>query len=272
VQRVLRGKIGEYTRGGNLERARELTILRERLNTELDRIVPSFRDARGTAFRNFRAEDAYEAGLNYVSQLANPRQAQELSRAIANMGQTDRLLFMHGFATSLIGRVRASGDNVNVVNRIYESPSARERIAEALGAPRAREIETYLRVEAVMNQSRQAVSGNSSSVEQWLSSGMAGSVAYGATTGNWDITTLLAGAGTAGGRHMTQRAGSQLADRIGEMLASRNPDIYRRAIGLIARNDNMLNNLRTGMQALGSKAAPPQTTNLLTDQRQRESQ
>ena len=256
VQRVLRGKIGEATRGGNLERARELTLLRERLNTELDRIVPAFREARGTAYRNFRAEDAYEAGLNYVTQLANPRQSQELSRTIANMGLTDRALFMHGFATSLIGRVRATQNNVDVVNRIYESPAARERIVEALGAARAREIEGFLRVEAVMNQSRRAVQGNSSTVEQWLASGMASSIGYGIVTGNWDWSTAAAGVGGAAGRRVAQRAGVQMADRIGEMLASQNPDIYRRAIGMIARNDTYLNNLRTGMAELGRGATP----------------
>jgi hypothetical protein len=267
VQRVLRGKQGEAVRAGNSERARELTLLRERLNTELDRIVPAFRDARGTAFHGFRAEDAYEAGMNYVTRIANPRESEALSRTIARMGQTDRLLFMHGFATSLIGRVREARDGVDVVNRIYESPAARERVVEALGAQRAREMEAFLRVETVMNQSRRAVTGNSSTAEQLLASGAAGSLAYGAATGNWDITTLMAGAGAAGGRRIAQRSGAQMADRIGEMLASNNPNVYRAGIALLSRSDDALNNLRRGMAALGSKAAPPQITHEMTDQR-----
>jgi hypothetical protein len=267
VQRVLRGKQGEAVRAGNSERARELTLLRERLNTELDRIVPSFRDARGTAFHGFRAEDAYEAGMNYVTRIANPREAEALSRTIARMGQTDRLLFMHGFATSLIGRVREARDGVDVVNRIYESPAARERVVEALGAQRAREMEAFLRVETVMNQSRRAVTGNSDTAEKMLAAGVAGSLTYGAATGNWDITTLMAGAGAAGGRRIAQRSGAQMADRIGEMLASNNPNVYRAGIALLARSDDALNNLRRGMAALGSKAAPPQITHEITDQR-----
>jgi hypothetical protein len=86
-------------------------------------------------------------------------------------------------------------------------------------------------------------------------------------TGNWDITTLLAGAGAAGGRRVTQRAGAAVADRIGEMLASRDPATFQRAIRTIANDDRLLNNLRNGMARL-AKGATPSITHEINDQRE----
>ena len=107
--------------------ARQLGILRDRLNTELDRIAPRFREARGTAYRGFKAEDAYEAGENYVMMKPTGREAEALAKQIRAFSASDRVLFMHGFANTLIGRVGQVADNQNVINKIYNTPDARRR-------------------------------------------------------------------------------------------------------------------------------------------------
>jgi hypothetical protein len=256
VQRDLRD-MAQKVEGREPDKFRYLNSLHQQLNTELDRLVPQYQAARVGAWRHFRAEDAYDAGMKYVQNTATGRNAEELTRQIRDMSPADRVLFMHGFATKLIEDVRKTADNVNVVNRIYNNPAARDRITEALGANRAREIEAFLRVEAIMNQGKNAVSGNSSTVEQLLTAG-AGSALYGTATGNWDWTALLAGGAAVGGRRLAGRANARVADEIGRLLSSQDPDAYRRGIAMIASNTAMLDRLRAITHALGSKAAPPQ--------------
>lgn len=262
VQRMLRGRIGEAVRAGNDEMARDLTLLRQSLLREIDRIVPSFRDARGTAFRGFRAEDAYEAGENYVKMNVTGQARRELEQTIQNMSGRDRVLFMAGFATRLIEDVRKMPDAQDVVRRIYSSPAARQRIIEALGERRSRELEAYLHVESVMNHARRAVSGNSTTAMQLLSAGAAGGLGYGAVTGNWDWTNLLAGAGAAAGRHRMRGAEARLASRIGEMLSSDNPDVFIRGIQMVAQSERMMNRLRQAGTNVGARSLPPQTTGI----------
>jgi hypothetical protein len=85
--------------------------------------------------------------------------------------------------------------------------------------------------------------------------------------GNWNWSTLLAGGVAAGGRRLAGRANAQLADKIGHLLSSQDPDAYRRGVALLADNSAMLDRVRAITHALGSKALPPQATRLLTDQR-----
>jgi hypothetical protein len=256
----------EKVQGREPDKARYLNGLSQQLKTELDRLVPEFQRARVGAWRHFQAEDAYDAGMKYVQNAATGRKAEELTRQVRNMSAADRVLFMHGFATKLIDDVRKTADAVNIVNKIYNNPAARDRIAEALGANRAREIEAFLRVEAIMNQGKNAVTGNSSTVEQLLTAG-AGSALYGTATGNWDWTTLLAGGAAVGGKRLAGRANARVADEIGKLLSSQDPDAYRRGIMLIAGNSAMMDRLRAITDAIGAKALPPQATKRLTDQR-----
>lgn len=263
VQRVLRAKAASATQAGDRDSARQLILLRQQLLAELDRIVPSFQAARGTAWRGFRAEDAYEAGGNYVTSNATGREAEALRRQIAGMTQDEQHLFASGFAQELIGKVRGVSDSADVVRRIYNSPVARERIAEALGPRMARDIDAFLHVEAVMNYARNAVQGNSTTVAQLLSAGMAGSLGYGAMTGNWDVSNLAAGAAAAGGRRVMMGAQARMADRIGELLASNDPRVFARGMQMLGHSNRMVENLRESVGRIAGRALPPQATQTL---------
>jgi hypothetical protein len=251
----------EKVQGREPDKARYLNGLSQQLKTELDRLVPEFQRARVGAWRHFQAEDAYDAGMKYVQNTSTGRKAEELTRQIRDMGAGDRVLFMHGFATKLIADVREAADNVNIVNRIYRSPAARDRITEALGANRAREIEAFLRVETIMNAGKHAVSGGSHTMEQALAQGLTGiggGAIYGGISGNWDLTTLLAGGAAVGGKRLAGRANARMADEIGRLLSSQDPDAYRRGITMIAGNSAMMDRLRAITDAIGAKAVPPQ--------------
>jgi hypothetical protein len=279
VQRQLRNAAGAASRSGRDEESRRLGLLRRDLVRELDRINPAFRDARGTAFQGFRAEDAFEAGENYVRMKPTGRAADELRQTIENMSATDRVLFMHGFANKLIGDIRNTADNVDIVRKIYNSPEARARIVESLGPRRARELEAFLHVEQVMNRSRRAVSGGSTTARQLADASAAGAITdigYSAVTGEqpWSPGAVLSGAAGATGRHFARRADSRIADRVGEMLSSNDPNVFQRGITIIAQNNRLMNRLRDftnnrlgapqiGEQSSGASLLPaPGTINL----------
>ena len=281
VQRILRAKYKAALgpNGDVTSEARQIGILRDRLNTELDRIAPRFREARGTAYRGFKAEDAWEAGENYVTGTYSAREAAELAKQIRDFSAADRVLFMHGFASTLIKRVTSMGDNQALTNRIFNSPEARKRVAEAMGEKRAKEIEAFLHVARIANRGKNAVTGGSSTTEQvrdvFKSLGReavlpgAGSLIAPAATGNWDWTTILAGAGGGAGlgygrskvRKLTLERDSRIATHIGEMLASNDPDIFRRGIAILASHERMMDRVRN-FATPTSRAAAPQTTDL----------
>ena len=277
VQRILRAKYKAALgpNGDVTSEARQIGILRDRLNTELDRIAPRFREARGTAYRGFKAEDAWEAGENYVTGTYSAREAAELAKQIRDFSAADRVLFMHGFASTLIKRVTSMGDNQALTNRIFNSPEARKRVAEAMGEKRAKEIEAYLHVARIANRGKNAVTGGSSTTEQvrdvFMSMGreaqlpIASGLATGAATGDWGWSSILAGTAVAGGRHVKRKMSlerdARIATHIGEMLASNDPDIFRRGIAILASHERMMDRVRN-FATPASRAAAPQTTDL----------
>jgi len=279
VQRIIRGKIGEAERAGNREKVNRYTLLHKALVDELDDISPRFREARSTAYRGFHAEDAYEAGENYVSKMVTGRDADALSKQIKSFTASDRVLFKHGFARSLIERVMETGDSAPVINRIYQTPKARERVVEALGEKNAKELETYLHVLRIQGRGKNAVQGNSSTTEQlrdvFMSMGREAALpgvagaATAAAHGDFSWSTILAGAsvagGVAGGRHYKRKLSlerdKRIATHIGDMLASNDPDVFRRGVAILASHERFMDRIRNFATPV-SKAAAPQTTDV----------
>lgn len=243
VKRNLDDKIASLQRSGEREAARDAQALRASLVDRLDEIVPSYQQARAGAAHFFRAENALEAGQNYVMQnFANA----ETRRALAAMSQQERQLFQDGFVSRFIETIERSGDRRNVINQIAGSPAAREKLNIALGPQRAAELEARLRVEGIMDLARGAVQGNSTTARQLAEIGLAGGAgtlgAYG--TFNLDpaqmTTAAVMGALLAGRRNIDQR----VAQRVATMLTSQDPQVVTRGLQMVARNNRMLDNIR----------------------------
>jgi hypothetical protein len=261
VQRLVRDLESSANVSGNLSQARRFGLLRQSLVDELDRLVPSYGAARGTAYRGFRAQDAYEAGENYVAMTVKGRDADELRRTIANMSQSDREVFMHGFTTRLMESVEKIGYDRDVLKAMFSNGPAMRRIEEALGATRTRELEAILHVERVMQRGNVAVNGNSTTAQQLLAAGAFG---VGANTlfGNDPLSwsSVLAGVGAGGTRYAHKYGTARLADEIGRLLATNDPAAMRRGIALAARNGRIMENLRNWTGRNVSKGSAPQTT------------
>lgn len=227
VQRDLRDAVESARNSGNPSRAGYLGQLHDALTGELDRQVPEFNTARVGAARAFGAQDALEAGRNFVTARGeNSQYAQDLGR----MSDPERELFGRGFASELANRLMEIPDNKNVVNSAFLSnPAARQRIEMALGPDRARQLETYVRLEKVADRLRGEL-GNSTTARQLHEMGLAGHAGLagagllagehlGGELGLWGMGLGLAAAFAHNRASAVQR---NIAGRVGELLASPN--------------------------------------------------
>lgn len=255
---------GAAARAGRNGEAGVLGNLARQLRTELDNHVPSYATAREGAARAFGAQDALEAGANFVTARMDNAEAR---RALARMSAPEQQLFRHGYASALTNKIDEMGDRQTILNKMAQSPADRERLEIALGPQRARQLEAFLRVEGIMDRARTAITGNSTTARQLAELGLAGGA--GGIAGHGDLTdprTVGTAAVVYGLMHGRNRVNERVARRVGEMLASDDPQVLQRGAQMIARHTNLFNNLRA-MDGFGSKAgasqAPTRVTPLL---------
>lgn len=241
-------------RQGRNEEAMTLEGLARGLRAELDRMVPSYAQARAGAAHFFGAENALEAGQNFVTARLGNREARA---ALARMSPLERRLFQDGFVDRITQMVRESPDRRSVLNRLAQSPAEREKLRIALGQ-RADDLEAMLRVEGIMDLARPAVQGNSTTARQLAELGLAGG-AYGLSTGgnilNPDPQSLMNAAlvyGAARGRHAID---NRVAERVARLLASNDPTQLRRGMALLTRNQTLFNSLRQADAGIASIVA-----------------
>lgn len=244
TKRELDDAANAASRSGRNAEASTVGDLAKSLRNELDAHVPSYADARAGASHFFGASDALEAGGNFVTaKMANG----DARSALAKMSPTEKQLFQDGFVSKYVQQLNESGDRRSILNKVAESPAARERLNIALGPQRANELEAHMRVEGIMDLSRKAIQGNSTTARQLVELGLAGgSAGYGGMGAyNWDPKQMtyaaIAGAFIGGRHHVDTR----LAQRVAEMLISKDPRVLLRGAQVVAKDAKMLNNLRS---------------------------
>ena len=222
----------------------EARALSRSLRTHLDSIVPEYGAARAGAAHFFGAENALEAGQNFVTQNFGIRETRQ---ALANMTPTERQLFQDGFVSRFIDTINKTGDRRNVLNQIAASPAAREKLEVAIGPQRSAELETVLRVEGIMDLARGAVQGNSTTARQLAELGFAGGAGTVGATGAYNLDpqqmtyAALAGALLAGKKGIDTR----VSLRVAQMLVSPDPRVLARGVMIGARNQRILEALRS---------------------------
>jgi hypothetical protein len=259
TKRELDDAANAAARSGRNGEAGVLTDLARTLRGELDRLVPSYQEARAGAAHFFGARDALEAGQNFVAR--NMRLA-DARRALAQMSPTERQLFQDGFVSRFIETLNQVGDRRSILNKIAESPAARDKLNVALGPQRAAELEAGLRVEGIMDLARNAVQGNSTTARQLAELGLAGGT-YGISTGGNVLSpspsALLNAAIVYGAARGKGAINERLSRRVAEMLTSNDPRILLQGIRTVARNQNLFNFLRAadrGLARVGGEQAP----------------
>lgn len=257
TKRALDDTVSSLQRSGAKSEAADVAALRDQLLGVLDQAAPSYATARAGAARFFGAQDALEAGQQFVASKVENREAR---RALARMSGPEQALFREGFVSHLVDRLREAGDRNNLLNSIFvKSPAARERVEIALGRGRAAEFESFMRVEDMMDQLRKAVAGNSTTTRQLVELGLIGSAggvsgAYGLASGDYKgfLATALVGAT----RYGRSRVNARVARHVGEMLASDDPDVLRRGIEAVSRNSRLRELLRDSHSLVTRGALP----------------
>jgi hypothetical protein len=224
------------------------------LRDHIDGLVPSYQAARAGAAHFFGAENALEAGQNFVG--ASARYGlPDARRAFAAMSPQERQLFQDGYVSRLVEKIEKTPDQRSVLNQIAQSPAAKAEINMAIGPTRAAELEARLRVEGMFDLLRNTVSGNSRSVQRWvnltLASGGGGLASVGGY--NQDPKAMAIGLLTAalGGGRM--RINQGVMRHIAELLVG-DPKQLAKGVRIVARNPRFLEALRATDREIASAA------------------
>lgn len=246
TQRALRDMAENAKRAGNLSEADAIGGLQHELLAELDRLVPAFGQARGTAARFFSAGDALEAGEKFVgaSNIGGKRlRDPEVARMVAAMSPAEQLLFRYGFVTELANKVGGIGDTAQVVTKIGQSQNARRRLEIALGPDGAEEVQALLRIEGLVDRARTAAFGNSSSIQQLgdVTGGVAAGIGMESVR---NPLAMITGAILYAGRQLHHSVNNEVATNVARMLVSEDPQIFARGVSIAARNPVIRETLR----------------------------
>ncbi len=250
VKRQIDQEINVAKRAGKNEDVGTLTEVKNVIVSKLDSAVPSYAKARAGAAHFFDAQDALEAGKNYVTKNV-PN--SDVRRALSHMTPTERQLFQDGFVSEYIANLNKIGDRRSVLNKIAESPAAREKLTVALGRDKTAELEAGLRVEGIMDLARNAVQGNSTTARQLAELGLAGG-AYGFSGGGMnplsDPGAVMNAALAYGALKGKNKINENVSRKVAEMLTSSDPAKLLQGIRVVTRNQNLFNSLRSADKGL----------------------
>ena len=234
VKRNLDGQIGVAQSDGDKTLAGVLLALKRKLTGALDAAVPEYQKARQGAAAFFGADDAVEAGRNAATAT---RQTEEIRRGVAAMTQAEKDAFSVGYSSELIDKINAAKDRVNVINNVFGSPEAREKIAIALGPQKARELEAYVKAEQALHLLKDAIGGNSTTARQLIQAGVlpiagfgAGWLGSGGDLGSAGSTALLVTMARSGAKALGRATDEKVMKQVAEMLSSGDPAKVQRAI------------------------------------------
>jgi hypothetical protein len=160
----------------------------------------------------------------------------------------------------LIGKINDTKDGVNVINKIFGSPQAREQIDLWLGKKASQELEPFLRVENAMQLTKQAIDAPAKVLPQLLGLGMRVggiplSIGYGtgAATGgmdprNWGskawTMAMLGTAGKAGMSVVGRKVDQKVMQEVIRLLASDDPRLIAQAVKSATHNKRAFDALK----------------------------
>ena len=258
VKRELDDATAAAQRAGRKEEASTLTQLTRGLRDELDRLVPSYGNARAGAAAFFGAGDAIEAGQNFVG--ASRRfGVEETRKALSKMSPIERQLFQDGYVSRLVQTIEQTGDRRSVLNKIGNSRAARAELVVALGPQRAKEVEARLRIEGIMDLARPAVQGNSTTARQLVELGLAGGVG-GYESYQGDPQALVKAALVYGAARGKRVIDERVAKEVAKLLVSSDVRQLQRGLNILTRNQNMMGAIRqadAGLASIAARGAEP---------------
>lgn len=233
-------------------RIADLTALKQKLVSTLDGAVPAYKTARQGASAFFGAEDAMDAGRQFAMQ---PRNLPEAKAAIAKMSPAERKAFEIGAASTAIDVLKTK-DTFAAVKQVFGSPAAREFWHTTLGAPRAAQLESFVKVQAIQQASKDAVQGGSHTYDLLLGGGLATGGFVANQTGFVDpragSAAMIIGAARLGRGTLGRAVDKQVLTNAANLLASGDKAALNKVIAnatLSPRWRAALDAIYTGMAA-----------------------
>ena len=251
VKQKLDDQVNSLYKTGNSAEARARAEIRNQFREELDRLVPSYPKARGTAAKWFGAEEAYEAGINF-SRFSDSKKISESVKYYRQMTPAERELFARGYTFEILNDINKVKDNRSIVNSKFmgESPAARAKNLMALGPERAAAIEARLRIENIIDRLRPTVQGGSTTVRQLAEYGIAGG-AGAAYSGNFYGPEALAGLALRAGKG---QADARVAKEVAKLLTSKDPDVLAKLTAMAVKEPKTIPVLRALEKGIGKGA------------------
>ena len=145
----------------------------------------------------------------------------EAKAAYAKFSDAEKKAFGIGWASSITDKLKSGADSYAIIKQTFESPANREMAAMALGSDfKAKQLQAYTTVEAIMDQSQRVLQGGSTTIQQYAALGAinTGSGGYGALSGDW--RPFLATAGLAGARYLGRNIDQKVMTEVASLLAS----------------------------------------------------
>ncbi len=249
--------MGKQAARAGSDDARIYSGLSNQLRTVLDNIPevgPAYKNARATAAKFFGEADAFSAGQTYAAK-AKDYKTPEALKAKAKMSSEEQELFREGYIAAERARLKEFRDGRDATLGFMESPAARERAEVALGKEGATKFAAQLEIEAAMMATRKAL-GNSSTARQMVEMGAAGGVANSVWTGDYSLRGFGTGAALGGAaKYGKMKIDTRLAQRVGDMLASKDPKAIQRLITLSAKYPSYRDAVKAVRMAMMAKIA-----------------
>ena len=167
VKQAMDDQIGSLKRSGDSSWV-DLNKIKNKLVSTLDEAVPEYKNARSGAAMMFGADNAFDAGLQFLGTRSTLNSAK-LKKAVDAMSPKEREVFAHGVASDMMSKIRNRKERTDI-SKMFDSPEEREKIAMALGPERTSQFEAFHRVENIMDRAYQAVVSNSTTAKQYLRS------------------------------------------------------------------------------------------------------
>jgi len=250
VKKNLDGAIGIYQRAGNNPAAADAIGLKNSLLTHLDSMVPPYKAARQGAASFAKAKDAVEAGQNLVND--STIGVDDAFKMRLKMKPAEREMTKIGIVDALKKKLGNQKDAADLTRSFLTAPNARSKIGMFLGPDN---MNTLLRArgeEATMAVNKNAVQGNSKTVQRAVQSGLVGlggGVLYGAAGDHspYDIgaASLATGLTAALGRHASNKFTERMSVEIARKLVSGSRDAFASAQRTLANNPKLIATVRS---------------------------
>ena len=252
VKRSLDDEIGSLRRSGREDEAIDLNKIKNRLLSNLDTAAPAYKKARAGAAKMFGADNAFDAGLNFMS-MKDTLKLSDAKQAINKMSRAEREIFAHGVAADVVQKIRHKGLSTDISN-MFNTPESREKMILALGPKRSLELEAFNRVENIMADAHRAITANSTTAKQ---AARMGALKGAAKDIVGEIGPILAGTSLGGipgaiAAYAAKRVVSHLSDTLtkdaalamAEKLVSQKPEDIKAVVDMLVKNPSAMRKLR----------------------------